>query len=797
MEKIPVRVTMLALMTFAVALVTISCQATEDEQPTATQDRNALTVAAGGGTLTHESGASIDLPPGALPQDEEVRMTVVDSPTLPEGVEVVGDAYEIIADADLTVPATISLPIVGDHDRSDLLIYRVQDDGTTMSLASSAEGDRIVATTPGFSKFQIGTGKLLIGTPVLAGKPIVAASESAVYSATVKGIGLNGPAIESYTWFLCGREVAARIREGEACGPGLTLPAPGGRSVTVDAGDQTGNVSLSIVVNMGTGVSHWTGIIIKIKAAMSVEVVGPVFPNRYSTAQYQARLHYGPGGPVDWSWDFGDGTTGALIQEQKTLDLPPHEYTEPGTYTLTVSVVDEQGKSAGTALVVEVENNPSAELFCDFTRVPLERWLASDQGVLPTVSDLPSCWVRVQEGTPEYEWSITFKNTATMKTSTFIQSTASEGFTHDMALPPQPPGTYNVTLKVTDSDGKSGQYTTHSIQWYWNNPEQLKVNFIDPDEAIKVVLGDTVSFTAHLEAPEMAGTGDDLITELLSERYVFEWDFRDGTTFSDRVDVSTGDSSFTHAFEEEGAHYVQVNVTDELYGMTGSDQLLVEVVTELEMEPTPIPAPAITASLLMQAIEDAAAAENAVPTGNPPELVDNKRLRPGTFDYQPGLTHSVEADLQLEADLDNKVNPVRATFKIEVYETEEEALAGGRVTESPVSDNYPTFEEYVDGDRSQFNGYTASVTMGEGMRQYLTWTEPFSSGGISGFSIPSKSTAIHTRVVNLDGVWFLLNVRAWSSVTGDQELWDNYTQRSNDLADVLLDALQANLQPPG
>jgi chitodextrinase len=50
---------------------------------------------------------------------------------------------------------------------------------------------------------------------------------------------------------------------------------------------------------------------------------------------------------VDYQWDFGDGTT-------KTGSTPTHKYTNPGTYIVTLMVIDANGTSASDSTVVRV-----------------------------------------------------------------------------------------------------------------------------------------------------------------------------------------------------------------------------------------------------------------------------------------------------------------------------------------------------------------------------------------------------------------------------------------------------------
>ena len=61
-----------------------------------------------------------------------------------------------------------------------------------------------------------------------------------------------------------------------------------------------------------------------------------------------------------WFWDFGDGNT-------STLDTPIHTYTVPGTYTVTLNIVTENGCTAVDSFEVRVGTKPNTF----FTAAPL------------------------------------------------------------------------------------------------------------------------------------------------------------------------------------------------------------------------------------------------------------------------------------------------------------------------------------------------------------------------------------------------------------------------------------------
>ena len=137
----------------------------------------------------------------------------------------------------------------------------------------------------------------------------------------------------------------------------------------------------------------------------------------------------GDGRIVSYSWDFGDGNT--AVGERAT-----HRYAQPGTYTVTLTVVDDLGASQAVSALLSIGNNglPTA----DFSYSP----------ETPRVGDIVYLDARTSTDTDGsvVAWHWTMGNGITR-----------EGARISYAWPGA--GTWPVTLAVTDNLGGEGFLT--------------------------------------------------------------------------------------------------------------------------------------------------------------------------------------------------------------------------------------------------------------------------------------------------------------------------------------------------
>jgi PKD repeat protein len=269
------------------------------------------------------------------------------------------------------------------------------------------------------------------------------------------------------------------------------------------ASDGTYTATLTVTDSQNTVASSTTQVTVN-NVAPTVSIGGP-----YSGVTGTAINFTGSGSVPDsgdtltYSWKFGDNTT-------STLQNPTHTYTAAGTYTVSLTIADQEGASTtSTTTATVTATNPLT--------VSAGSNQTTNEGSSVTFSGTASGGV----GALTYKWS-------------FGDGTSASGSltpTHTYASD----GTYTATLTVTDSQNTVASSTT-----------QVTVNNVAPKVSIggpySGVTGATINFTGSGSVPDTADT--------LS----YSWKFGDGSTSTQQ--------NPSHTYTTGGTFTVTLTITD-------------------------------------------------------------------------------------------------------------------------------------------------------------------------------------------------------------------------------------------
>ncbi len=230
-------------------------------------------------------------------------------------------------------------------------------------------------------------------------------------------------------------------------------------------------------------------------------------PNVCEMVTFNASCSYDPDGwIVNYTWNFGDGNT--------TMTHHPiitHHYDKFGDYTVTITVTDNHGLTDSTSKPVWVRAHPQA----DFTWSPI----SPQVGDVVTFNASAS---RPDGGTiVNYEWD--FGDASSRNFGKFVTHTYTTY------------GTYNVTLNVTDSEGK-WDIEVKAIIVRAHPQADFTWSPLQPEE------NQTVTFDASASTPN----GGTIIG--------YTWNFGDGKFGTGKI--------VTHVYTTSETYTVILNVTD-------------------------------------------------------------------------------------------------------------------------------------------------------------------------------------------------------------------------------------------
>ncbi|WP_176371576.1 PKD domain-containing protein [Desulfosediminicola flagellatus] len=229
------------------------------------------------------------------------------------------------------------------------------------------------------------------------------------------------------------------------------------------------------------------------------------------------------GSIVSYAWDYGDGTSGSETN---------HTYTEDGTYTVILTVTDEDGASSMATQTVTVAEPENIAPVAIFTADPVS-------GVYPLEVNFDASGSTDEDGSiVSYAWDYGDGTSGSETNHTYTED-----------------GTYTVILTVTDEDGASSMATQ-------------TVTVAEPENIAPVAIftADPVSGVYPLEVNFDASGSTDEDGSIVS----YAWDYGDGTSGSET----------NHTYTEDGSYTVILTVTDE----DGASSMATQTVTVAEPE---------------------------------------------------------------------------------------------------------------------------------------------------------------------------------------------------------------------
>jgi len=293
----------------------------------------------------------------------------------------------------------------------------------------------------------------------------------------------------------------------------VSISGEDGDEVIIKAWNAThyGTTTVTLVEDM-TGIDVIIDTPIEEKQPPVADPNGPYTGTEGVSVNFDGSGSSDPDGTIiSYAWDFGDGTTGTGVN-------PAHTYAQDGTYTVTLTVTDNDGltdtaTTSATMAPEEVQQPPVADPNGPYT---------GTEGVSVNFDGSGSS---DPDGTiVSYDWD-------------FGDGTTGNGVNpaHTYAQG----GTYTVTLTVTDNDGLTDTATTSATI----APEEVQQPPVaDPNGPYTGTEGIPVTFDG-------SGSSDPDGT-IVS----YDWDFGDGNT-------GTGVNP-AHTYAHYGTYTVTLTVTD-------------------------------------------------------------------------------------------------------------------------------------------------------------------------------------------------------------------------------------------
>ncbi len=247
-------------------------------------------------------------------------------------------------------------------------------------------------------------------------------------------------------------------------------------------------------------------------------IYSPTWPDAGEPVTFDASASTPDGGYiVNYAWNFGDGNTTTGVSAIIT-----HKFAAAGTFNVTLTVNDSEGKSGKAWKTVTVTAPPHA----DFTWMPLVPKV-NEKVTFDASTSTPNGGYIVN-----YNWNFGDGNVTTVSTPIIAHVYAHVG-------------NYTVTLNVTDSEGKWDIESKLVGVKSLTAPHGPTAKFTETPIVPRV--NETVTFDASTSEPGFNGTHYMPIVN-------YTWDFGDGNITTVNMPI------ITHVYSNSGAYNVSLTV---------------------------------------------------------------------------------------------------------------------------------------------------------------------------------------------------------------------------------------------
>jgi PKD repeat protein len=277
-------------------------------------------------------------------------------------------------------------------------------------------------------------------------------------------------------------------------------------------------VKLRVTDSIGQTSTDTTTVTILNKDPVAAFTYSPLNPTTQETITFTSTSTDPDGTISSWSWIFGDGGT-------STAANPSHQYSDDGTYDVSLTVTDNDGASDTVVIQIDVAN---MEPVADFSFTPASPSIDQTIQFTDASSDI--------DGSIS-SWSWDFGDGS---------SSTQQNPSHEYSSP----GTFSVSLTVTDNDDDSDEISQSLTVLDNEVPSaSFSTNIENPS------IHDEIQFTDGSSDPDGDIAG-------------WDWNFGDGETSSAK--------NPKHKYAEAGNYTVTLTVTDDK-GATDSFSMQVNV----------------------------------------------------------------------------------------------------------------------------------------------------------------------------------------------------------------------------